>query len=385
MKKKIWKNVLFALAFLLVIPHFTVVEALEIKEAELELDAKGAVLIDANTGTLLYAYNKDEALPPASVTKIMTLLLVMEALDNGAFSLDDPVPVSEYAASMGGSQIYLEPGETMTVRDMIKSVVIASANDAAVALAELVAGSEDAFVSRMNQRAKELGMENTYFENVTGLDDDAVNHLISAYDIAIMSRELIKHSTILEFTSIWMDTVRDGAFGLTNTNRLIRFYNGATGLKTGSTAKAKFCISATAMRDGLHLIAVVMGSSSRDARNLTAQRLLDFGFANYAIYRDESSEKMEVSVLGGKSDVILADYAPFELLVNKEDTNKIERTVQINEDISAPVKVGDCVGVVVYSCQGKEVGRCEILSTENVEKIDFWGLYERILQKILLH
>ncbi|MBO5110019.1 MAG: D-alanyl-D-alanine carboxypeptidase [Clostridia bacterium] len=351
----------------------------------MELDAKSAVLLDANTGALLYAFNKDEALPPASVTKIMTLLLVMEAVDSGVISLDDPVTVSDYAASMGGSQIYLEPGETMSVRDMIKSVVIASANDAAVALAELVAGSEESFVNKMNERAKALGMENTYFENVTGLDDDAVEHLISAYDIALMSRELIRHEAILEYTSIWMDTVRDGAFGLTNTNRLIRFYKGATGLKTGSTSKAKFCISATAKRDNLHLIAVIMGASSRDARNIAAQKLLDFGFANYAIYRDISEEKQPVSVLGGKKPFCLAEYATFELLVNKGDENKIQRTIQLKEDLAAPVSVGDVVGSIIYTCEGKEVGRCDILASDTVEKIDFWGLYQKILQRTLLH
>lgn len=249
-----------------------------------DVNARSAVLMDANTGTVLYAKNADQALPPASVTKVMTLLLVMEAVDSGTLALDDTVSVSEYAASMGGSQVYLEPGETMAVEEMLKCVIIASANDAAVALAEKVAGSEEAFVSRMNERAAELGMDNTHFENVTGLDDDTVSHLTSAYDIALMSRELLTHPQILEYSGIWMDTIRDGAFGLTNTNRLIRFYDGATGLKTGSISKAKFCISATAMREDLHLIAVIMGSDTRDTRNAAAKSLLDFGFANYSVY-----------------------------------------------------------------------------------------------------
>ena len=231
------------------------------------LDAKSAILMEAESGTVLFEQNADEALPPASVTKIMTLLLVMEAIDNGTLKLDDMIRTSTNASSMGGSQVYLKEGEEMSAEDMIKSVVISSANDAAVALAEHIAGSEELFVTKMNEKAKALGMKNTNFENTNGLDDTAENHVISARDIAIMSRELIGHKKILEYSSIWMDSIRDGAFGLTNTNRLIRFYKGANGLKTGSTSKAGFCISATAERDGMTLIAVVMGSPTRDIRN----------------------------------------------------------------------------------------------------------------------
>ena len=244
-----------------------------------DVEAKSAVLMDFNTGTVLYEKNPDEPLPPASVTKIMTLLIIMEALDSGELSADEIVTVSEYAASMGGSQVFLEAGETMPINDFLKSIIIASANDCAVAMAEAVCGSEEVFVARMNQRAKELGMKNTHFENATGLDDDVSNHLTSARDIAIMSRELMKHDKIFEYTTTWMDSIRNGAFGLTNTNRLIRFYKGATGLKTGSTGKAGFCISATAKRDGLHLIAVIMGSETRDIRNNAAKKLLDYGFS----------------------------------------------------------------------------------------------------------
>ena len=252
--------------------------------ASLDLDCKSAILMDAATGTMLYEQNADEALPPASVTKIMTLLIVMEAIDAGALKLDEQVSVSKNAASMGGSQIFLEEGEMMSVEDMLKSVIISSANDAAVALAEHVSGSEEAFVQKMNSRAAELGMKNTYFENTNGLDDTVTNHLTSARDIALMSRELIKHEKILEYSSIWMDTIRNGEFGLTNTNRLVRFYNGATGLKTGSTSKAKFCVSATAKRNGMHLICVIMGAETRDERNAIATKLLDYGFANYSLY-----------------------------------------------------------------------------------------------------
>ncbi|MBQ4091597.1 MAG: D-alanyl-D-alanine carboxypeptidase, partial [Clostridia bacterium] len=255
--------------------------------ADMQLDCKSAILLDAKTGAVLFEQNADEALPPASVTKIMTLLLVMEAIEAGKIKLDDTVVTSAHAASMGGSQIYLKEGEQMSVEDMLKSVVISSANDAACALAEFVSGSEEAFVRQMNERAAELGMKNTTFENTNGLDDTAQNHLTSARDIAIMSRELIKHEKILEYSSIWMDTVRGGTFGLTNTNRLVRYYRGCTGLKTGSTSKAGFCISATAERDGVSLICVIMGAETRDIRNGLATRLLDYGFANYEVYCHE--------------------------------------------------------------------------------------------------
>ena len=248
-----------------------------------ELDCKSAILIEASTGKVLYEKDADMALPPASVTKVMTLLLVMEAIEEGRIKYEDSVRASANACSMGGSQIYLKENEEMSVNDMLKSVVIASANDAAVALAEHIAGSEEDFVRRMNKRAEELGMKNTRFENTNGLDDTTDSHLTSARDIAIMSRELIKYPKILEYSSTWMDTVRGGEFGLTNTNRLVRFYKGATGLKTGSTAKAGFCISATAERDGMSLICVIMGAPSRDLRNAAAVRLLDYGFSAYAL------------------------------------------------------------------------------------------------------
>lgn len=283
--------------------------------APFDVDAVSAVLMDLATGTVLYAKNAVEALPPASVTKIMTLLLVMEAIDGGQLSLTDTVQISDYAASMGGSQVYLKAGEEMSVEDLLKSTVISSANDAAVALAEKVAGSAEVFVSRMNERAAQLGMTSTHFENPTGLDDNVTNHTTSAYDIALMSRELMKHETIMNYTSIWMDTIRDGAFGLTNTNRLIRFYSGATGLKTGSTAKAKFCISATAKREGMHLCAVIMGSPSRDIRNEAAKALLGWGFANYYTYSDAGADAGTVPVRGGVDSEVSVSYGPCELLL----------------------------------------------------------------------
>lgn len=357
---------------------------LQTSEGSLSLECQSAVLMEANTGTVLYAQNAAEALPPASVTKIMTLLLVMEAMDAGKFTLSDMVTASENAASMGGSQIYLKVGETMTVEDMLKSVVISSANDAAVALAEFVSGDVGTFVEQMNKRAAELGMSSTHFENVTGLDDTAQNHMTSAMDIALMSRALIAHPTILKYSSIWMDTIRDGAFGLTNTNRLVRFYRGATGLKTGSTSKAGFCVSVTAERDGLELICVIMGAQSRDIRNAQATRLLDWGFANYALYRAEGERVEDVRVLGGVEADCPAAYGAFEYVLTKEALSRVERSVQVQEQIGAPVRKGDCVGAVTYTLDGKPLGNVDVTAQADVPKISFFGLWQRMLAKILL-
>ena len=348
-------------------------------ELPFDVDALSAVLMDAETGEILYAKNPDEALPPASVTKIMTLLLVMEAIDSGQIQMSDTVSISENAASMGGSQVYLEPGEQMSVEDLLKSTVVSSANDAAVALGEFVAGSEEAFVRRMNERAAELGMEHTKFENATGLDDDTTSHLTSAEDIAIMSRELISHEKILEYTSIWMDTIRNGAFGLSNTNRLIRFYSGATGLKTGSTSKAKFCISATAKREGLHLIAVIMGSPTRDIRNAMATRLLDWGFANFAMYRNSGVDAGRVKVLGGVAEDCGVMYGDYSRLMKKGSEKNVTYTVELPDTMAAPIAAGDVIGKIVYRCGDAVIDESDVIATESVDKISFWGLFARML------
>lgn len=354
--------------------------ALEITNlAPFDLDCKSAILMDSATGTVLYEKNADEALPPASVTKVMTLLLTMEAIDAGKLKLDDKLQASEYGASMGGSQVYLEPGEEMSVDDLLKCVVVSSANDAAVTLAEAVAGTESGFITMMNERAKQLGMANTNFENATGLDDTTVNHVTSARDIAIMSRELISHPLILQYSSIWMDTVREGAFGLSNTNRLIRFYSGATGLKTGSTSKAKFCISATACRDDLHLIAVIMGAPTRDIRNEAAKTLLDYGFANFSLYSGSGGQGENVKVLGGVSDECSTVYEPFSALMNKGDSDKVIVSIESLPSVPAPVKEGDVIGKVTYTVDEKIVGETPLLAGETVEKISFWGLFFRML------
>lgn len=351
---------------------------------DLSLECKSALLMEANTGRVLYEQNADEALPPASVTKVMTLLLVMEAIEEGRIKLDDTVRTSANAASMGGSQIFLEEGEEMCVEDMIKSVVIASANDAACALAEHVSGSEEAFVKRMNERASELGMKNTYFENTNGLDDTAQKHLTSARDIAIMSRELIKHKKILQYSSIWMDTVRNGLFGLTNTNRLVRFYRGCTGLKTGSTSKAGFCISATAERDGVSLICVIMGAESGDSRNAIASKLLDWGFSNYSVYSHVSEGLEPIKVKGGVSDSAEIAAEDFSCVVEKGKISDVKHFVQLPEYISAPVKNGDKIGEIRFMLDGVELGKSDIYANSHVEKISFFELWYRILAKFLL-
>jgi len=350
-----------------------------------DYNARAYILMEASTGTVLLEENADEALPPASVTKIMTLLLVMEAIADGKLGWDDMVQTSEYAASMGGSQVFLEPGEEMSVTEMVKCVVVPSANDAAVALAERVAGSEEAFVRRMNERAAELGMKNTVFYNTNGLDDDVDGHVSSARDIAIMSRELItKHPKILEFSSIWMDSIRNGAFGLTNTNRLVRFYRGANGLKTGSTAKAKFCISATAERNGMQLIAVVMAAPSRDERNEIAKKLLDYGFAGWetAVLTPELPACLPVT--GGAEDAIVPEAEQITLLLAKGEAARITAAVTMPERIAAPVEAGEVLGQVDFMLDGKILSSVPITAQKSVKKLGAIGIFSRLVRRMIL-
>lgn len=350
-----------------------------------EYNARSYILMEASTGEVLLEKNADEALPPASVTKIMTVLLVMDALSEGKITIDEMVSVSEYAASMGGSQVYLEPGEEMSVGEMLKCVVVSSANDAAVALAEKVAGSEEAFVRMMNERAAGLGTKNTVFFNTNGLDDDVDGHVMSARDIAIISRELItKYPAVLELSSIWMDTVRDGAFGLTNTNRLIRFYRGATGLKTGSTSKAKFCISATAERDGMSLIAVVMAADTRDERNEIAKKLLDYGFAGWETVTAAPGELSPMRVVGGVVNEVNLTYTPRTLLLKKGEGTKLSCEIKLPEYISAPICQGDEVGFAEFSVNGEVVETLPLAASEDVAKIGYFSLLSRFFKRMLL-
>lgn len=347
---------------------------------KLDIKAKSAVLLEPNTGKILYEMNSDEKLPPASVTKVMSLLLVMEALERGDFSLETVVSASEHACSMGGSQIWLEPGEGMTVDDLLRATVIASANDACVALGELVSGSEEGFVALMNQRAKELGMSATTFKNCTGLD--AEGHLTSAHDVAVMSGELIKHELIKDYSTVWMDSLRDGKSELVNTNKLVRFYKGTTGLKTGTTSTAKYCLSATAERDGLELVAVVMAGESSTDRFEGAKKLLDYGFANFSFSKINAELKeTKTDVLKGeKKQVTVEAKGDISLLLPKTAKNSITRTVEWNENITAPIKKGQVLGFVnIYN--GKEsLGRIEIKASQGVKRIDFWLMTRWILK-----
>lgn len=348
------------------------------KEYSLDLQAKAAVLMDAETGEVLFEQNADEALPPASVTKIMTLLVVMEAISGGQITLSETVMVSEEAASMGGSQVFLEAGECLTVEELIKCVIIASANDAAFALAEHVSGSEGAFVAQMNARAKELGMNNTRFENTNGLDDTVTAHLTSARDIAIMSRELLRHPKILEYTTIWQDSIRNGSFTLTNTNRLVRFYPGATGLKTGSTSKALYCISATAKRGDTHLIAVVLGSRTRDIRNAEAKKLLDYGFSTYSCYKTEAQQLAPIPLTGGKADTLGICVQPIAVTLQKGQEGRVNVAYKLPTAVSAPIRAGETVGTAEYTVDGNLIATADILATEDAEGIRFVDLLWRL-------
>ena len=357
---------------------------LSAQAAQMEIPAKSALLMDVATGTVLYENNAHEALAPASVTKVMTMLLVMEAIDEGRIGWEDTVTASETAAAKGGSQIYLKAGETMTVRDMVKSIAVSSANDCACAMAEHISGSEAAFVERMNQRAKELGMNDTNFVNCTGLDDgeDAASHKTSAYDIAVMSRELLgKHPAIKEFTTIWMDTVRDGSFGLSNTNKLVRFYSGATGLKTGFTSAAGYCLSASAMREDMELVAVVMGSATSQERFSACKSMLDYGFANFAVVQPQSAEPMTVPVkLGtaGTVTAVLAENAP--MLVDKGQKSMITTRVELEEEVAAPVSKGQRLGTLEVVAGDQVLARLPLVAEQSVEKLSWGQIFLRQLK-----
>ena len=355
-----------------------------VPDGSLGFDCKSVILMEEKTGTVLYKQDAELALPPASVTKIMTLLLVMEAIESGCVLPDTRISISANAASMGGSQVYLKEGEVMTVEELLKSVIIASANDAAVALAEHISGSVSAFVEKMNARAEQLGMKNTHFENVTGLDDTAERHVTSAKDIAIMSRELIRHDLVLKYSSIWMDSIRNGEFGLTNTNRLVRFYQGCTGLKTGSTAKAGFCVSVTAKRESLSLICVVMGAESRDARNAIATQLLDWGFATYALYQADAEMLSSVKAIGGAQSTCKVGYASFCCVLPKSEIGSVETKISLPESVTAPVTEGDEVGSVELLLHGKPIGTVPITASETVKRIGYFEILWRMLSRFLL-
>ena len=355
---------------------------------ELDVAGKGAVLMDVATGTVLYEKNPHERLSPASVTKVMTMLLIMEAIDSGRIGWDDTVTASEAAAAKGGSQIYLKVGETMTVRDLVKSIAVSSANDAACAMAEHIAGSESAFVSLMNQRAKELGMNDTNFVNCTGLDDaeEARDHLTSAYDIALMSRQLLKnHPDIMKFTTIWMDSVRNGTFGLSNTNKLVRFYEGCTGLKTGYTSGAGFCLSASARREGLDLIAVVLGSETSQARFSACKSMLDYGFANFAVVAPEAPRDMGAPVKLGTAETVAAvPGEAVELLIDKAQRNQVSVSVELEPEVAAPVSRGQRLGTMTVKAGEQVLKQIPMVAAETVARLTFGELFWRVLGRIAM-
>ena len=356
------------------------------RAAELDLSAPSAVLMEAATGKVLYESNAHEKLRPASVTKIMTMLLVMEALDAGRIAWTDTVTASAAAAAKGGSQIYLEENEQLPLEEMLKSVVVASANDCACALAEHIAGSESAFVEMMNGKAAELGMTDTHFVNCTGLDDepDASEHLTTAYDIALMSRALLSHEEIKKYTTIWMDTVRNGEFGLSNTNKLVRFYDGTTGLKTGFTSAAGYCLSASARRNGMELIAVVLHCKTSSDRFESAKAMLNYGFSNYALVTPEPAGPIPaVPVILGTQETITpvpADSTP--ILIDKALATAVETRMEVDESVTAPVEAGQRLGTLQIVADGKLLGEVALIAPQAVEALRFQDIFLKMLKTV---
>lgn len=358
-----------------------------VRAAELDLPAPSYVLMERSTGEVLLEHNAHERLRPASVTKVMTLLLIMEALDDGRIGWDDMVQTSAAAAAKGGSQIYLEENEQLPLEEMLKSIVVSSANDCACAMAEHIAGSEAAFVEMMNARAEQLGMTDTHFVNCTGLDDEpeAAEHLTTAYDIALMSRELLGHEAIKKYTTIWMDTVRDGQFGLSNTNKLVRFYDGTTGLKTGYTSAAGHCLSASAERNGMELIAVVLHCASSTDRFESAKALLNYGFSNYALVTPEPGELPAVPVtLGTSMEItpVLADETP--ILIDKALAAGVETRVCVDKSVTAPVEAGQTLGTLTITSSGQTIAERDLVAPEAVGALRWGDVYLQMLRALCM-
>ena len=358
-----------------------------VRAAELDLPAPSYVLMERSTGEVLLEHNAHERLRPASVTKVMTLLLIMEALDDGRIGWDDMVQTSAAAAAKGGSQIYLEENEQLPLEEMLKSIVVSSANDCACAMAEHIAGSEAAFVEMMNARAEQLGMTDTHFVNCTGLDDEpeAAEHLTTAYDIALMSRALLGHEAIKKYTTIWMDTVRDGQFGLSNTNKLVRFYDGTTGLKTGYTSAAGHCLSASAERNGMELIAVVLHCASSTDRFESAKALLNYGFSNYALVTPEPGELPAVPVtLGTAAEItpVLADETP--ILIDKALAAGVETRVCVDESVTAPVEAGQTLGTLTITSGGQTIAERDLIAPEPVGALRWGDVYLQMLRALCM-
>ena len=352
----------------------------------LALDAKSAVLMDVNTGKVLYALKENERLSPASITKVMSLILVMEAVESGKMKLSDKITASKNAVSFGGSQIWLEEGEQMSVDDMVKAVTVASANDACTALGEAVSGSSEGFVAAMNAKAKQLGLKNTSFENCTGLDEEVKHHYSSAYDIAVMSKELMRYDLIKKYSTIWMDSLRGGKTELVNTNRLVRFYQGCIGLKTGTTTKAGFCVSAVAEREGTTLCAVILGAKNSDERFNSAAKLLDYGFSNYESVtpKIDLSQAAPVKVSGGLqryATPVLAQKS-FQVTVPKGESGNVSTKIEMKQSITAPVEKGQVIGKVTVYLGKEALGSADIVSAEAIGKLTFWEALKKLLQSI---
>lgn len=361
---------------------FSLSTSVSLASEPIDIVSKSALLMEASTGKIIYEKNSHEKLLPASVSKVMPLVLIMEALDSGRIKLNDKVTVSEYAASMGGSQVYLEPGEQMSVHDMLKAIVVSSGNDATVAMAEFIAGSEQAFVRMMNDKAKELGMNDTTFYNTTGLDDEEPCNTTCAHDIALMSRELIKHPKIFEYSTIWIDSLRDGKFGLSNTNKLVRFYPGANGLKTGSTSKALFSVAATAKRDNLQLIAAIMCGPTSSDRFEDAKKLFNYGFANFrsVLIAKKGDIIKEIPVYKGLYQKVnaIAQY-DINVLVSKGEESGLTPELIIPQNLSAPFSKGEKIGEIVYKVKNKEVGRFNLIAEKDVDKINVINAFFRVV------
>lgn len=362
----------------------TVTTSSEIEnENSLNLESGGAILIEQNTGKILYSYNEHQQLRPASVTKVMTILLIMEALDNGQLNLTDKIPCSENASSMGGSQIWLDTKETLTVDEMLKAICVVSANDCTVAMAEHLAGSEESFVELMNKRAKELGMNDTTFKNCHGIDEDG--HLTSPYDISLMARELLtKHPSITNYTTIWMDSLRDGKSELVNTNKLIRNYQGATGLKTGSTSLALYNLAASATRDNLSLIAVIMKAPTTKIRFAEAQKLLDYGFANYS-YKEFGKKGETVKELQVEKGVETTVNAVYEetasVLIKKGQEKNVTQNINLDGKISAPIEKGQKIGEVTFELDGATIATVNLIADKEVKKVNLWNVTTNLYEK----
>ena len=382
MKKII--SLLLSLTLLFVFPINCYAEEETSGSAEIDDKSKSSILLCADTGEVIYEKNAYEHLSPASVTKAMSMLLVLEAIESRKISPDDEVSTSENAVAMGGSQIWLEQGETMTVDELFKAVVIASANDACTALAEYIAGSTASFVTMMNERAKELGLENTNFENCTGLDDTATNHYSCAYDIAVMAREVIRHDLVRNYTTVWLDYLRDGETELNNTNKLVNSYNGITGLKTGTTSKAGFCVCATAERDGMSLIAVVLGAQTSDERFESAANLLDYGFANYEVIAPQIDERMitQVRVKNGKEKSILPIYNETDKILVKKGSEEITYSYNIEKSVAAPVAEKAVLGEITIKSGDNIIKKIELYAGKPIEKISFSFVFKEMLKNI---